>query len=571
MGLVEVIIGPPGTGKSTTVATMVQEHVSDSDIFGRPEGSTPAVVCSLTRAAASEIASERRGVPLPPWAIGTLHALAFRALGCPDLVEKHIAAWNADHPVHALSGGDASGGARGDLDDPQWDARRGESAPGDRDREQLDLLRARQVPRESWPDHVRRFGDLWSAWKRDLDLLDFTDLIAQARAVTEHAPGRPTAIFADEAQDLSSLELDLLRHWALAAGRLVLVGDPQQAVYVWRGAHPEMFHSDRIDPEHRSVLSQSYRVPSDVHAAACRWVRQLSDWSPAEYRPKAGDPGEARRCRLGWTDPGGKGLLEWVEERLAGGGTGGGTGMIQASCGYMLGPTLAALRGAGVPFANPWRRKRGDWNPLGGGNGVSMGDRLLCLLRPTRERGMWTWTELHAICDPLEAAGCLETGAKSAVKAKSKEEAESPVARPSIVDLYDVFGESRTEWLLSACDAGDGGTSLIDWWREHLLKSRAKTVEYPLRVLRRRGWQALSTPPRIYVGTMHSFKGAEADDVLIYPDLSDAGRDAWDACGRSRDEVIRLGYVAMTRARRSVSIGMPSGSNSMPLDRFLGE
>jgi hypothetical protein len=40
------------------------------------------------------------------------------------------------------------------------------------------------------------------------------------------------------------------------------------------------------------------------------------------------------------------------------------TVMVLATCSYMLEPLMAVLKRRGLPFHNPYRRKRRDWNPL---------------------------------------------------------------------------------------------------------------------------------------------------------------------------------------------------------------
>ena len=60
----------------------------------------------------------------------------------------------------------------------------------------------------------------------------------------------------------------------------------------------------------------------------------------------------------------------------------------------------------------------------------------------------------------------------------------------------------------------------------------------------------LEKEPSVYVGTCHSFKGGEADVSVIFPDLSSRGLQAW--LGTDRNSVLRLFYVALTRAREAV-------------------
>jgi hypothetical protein len=72
---------------------------------------------------------------------------------------------------------------------------------------------------------------------------------------------------------------------------------------------------------------------------------------------------------------------------------------------------------------------------------------------------------------------------------------------------------------------------------------------YVWNVVRRHGVNAFATRPKLYVGTIHSFKGAEADTVIVYPDLSYKGMETYYDNPQS---VIRMFYVAFTRAREKL-------------------
>lgn len=78
------------------------------------------------------------------------------------------------------------------------------------------------------------------------------------------------AVFVDEAQDLNQAQLDLIMKVSGPHGRLVLVGDPQQAIYAFRGAGIGMIEQiERLleDTERgveRLPLSCCYRCPRKV-------------------------------------------------------------------------------------------------------------------------------------------------------------------------------------------------------------------------------------------------------------------------------------------------------------------
>lgn len=51
-----------------------------------------------------------------------------------------------------------------------------------------------------------------------------------------------------------------------------------------------------------------------------------------------------------------------------------------------------------------------------------------------------------------------------------------------------------------------------------------KAAEFPIDIVKNRGIVSLRQIPRICVGTIHSVKGAEADVVYLFPNISKAAR-----------------------------------------------
>ena len=280
------VVGPPGTGKTTY---LVRQIVKALGKYLEEE----ICVCSLTKAAAAAVAgaAERMAfdlgiqVLLPRENIGTLHAFAYRAADHPAIAEapEGIAAWNQakDTASYELSGG------RVDADEPTEPMTAG--SEGDKLLAALNVVRARMIDPRLWHPHIQAFSREWEAWKAESGYRDFTDLIVQAIDQIDTMPGNPTIIMLDEAQDLSKLEMTLVRKWGQAAHQLVVVGDPDQSLYTWRGADPrEVFGTD---PEAVIVLAQSYRVPKAVHAEAVAMIEQIPSRLPVEYQPRVDDDG----------------------------------------------------------------------------------------------------------------------------------------------------------------------------------------------------------------------------------------------------------------------------------------
>jgi len=602
-----IVIGPPGTGKTTFLSRQVRSVVEKySSGAGRSLYPNPVLICSLTRAAAAEVAG--RDLPVQRSAVGTLHAHCFRALGFPKIIEaEHLEEWNATsgYPFGSSDFGsseDASG------EENSWDRRADVNieTEGDALLQKLEILRHRRVPPDDWDEDVRAFSEEWSRFKTDNGVLDFTDLIEQALESVEHAPGQPAVIMVDEAQDLSALEYGLIRRWGEASRATIVVGDPWQALYTWRGADPGLFSDPSVPASHRRVLSQSYRVPERVLRVAVGWVRDhLSTFEPIEYAPrKDPDTGVVEGGHVGWhegsihdTDE----LVDECEHLLASGKT----VMFQTSCSYMLNSLIGNLRRKAIPFSNPWRKYRRDWNPLGAsGKGLSMIARLLAFVRPCHdnpERGPWTIKDVAKFVDPMLASGCLLHGAKKRLQAfvASKDPEpevnedeyliDGPVERPDTPFAAEslsreereagaVMQEELEDWfeddvLADLTSIFRGEWSVLDaarWWQQRLLAAPRKVVEYPVGVIASRGLRGLLEPPGVYVGTIHSFKGAEADATFIFPDLSAAGTRQWNSGpGVLRDEVVRLFYVAMTRAREQVIVCRNATKDCAPLRRYV--
>jgi len=66
--------------------------------------------------------------------------------------------------------------------------------------------------------------------------------------------------------------------------------------------------------------------------------------------------------------------------------------------------------------------------------------------------------------------------------------------------------------------------------------------------------EKISQTPRITMSTIHGAKGGEADNVLLLPDITKSSVDQND---REPDELHRLFYVAVTRAKQELHILEP--------------
>jgi DNA helicase-2/ATP-dependent DNA helicase PcrA len=526
------VIGPPGTGKTTYLKRQFEAAISS----GR-YGPADLFACSLTRAAATELASRVPGVPQRN--VGTLHSHAYRALHHPAIVETTagLKEWNEYCGAAAWRIGTqhAANPENAPAEPP------GADSDGIKFLQDMGVLRQRMVGRELWPVGVQAFAKKWDEFKIESNRLDFTDLIEGALEHIDALPGC-RVLFCDEAQDMSKLEFALVRKWGSKCDEFIIVGDPDQNLYEWRGSDPDAFYSTEAASER--VLEHSYRVPQAVHQVALAWVKQIPDRKDAAYYPTDQSGGVEYRNHA-FRNP--ESLVDDIVDRLA--GTDGDNAMVLGSCTFMLSPIASRLRELGIPFHNPYRSGFHPWNP------VKSSHRLTAFLRPSpevwgTETRIWNWRDLHAWASVLQSSKVFTRGFKSVIESRLVEDRFGDSSAETLVPLSSLMENLKDDTCREAVMGMD-----IDWWENNLLHTQRKQSSFALTVARRHGAARLLEQPRIILGTIHSVKGGEADHVYLFPDLSAAGYwGAWKTSGRNRYAVVRQFYVGMTRAKQSLTL-----------------
>ena len=524
------VYGPPGVGKTTRA-------VQDIEAAAQRHEPNQIMVCSFTRAAAAELAG--RGLPIPTHNVGTLHSLCYRAMDRPTLAETKAAEFNLAHPQYNISSS-SSGAIDDGLDAPTGSTR------GDQYMAAYQLYRAKMTPRELWRESVLGFAKVWEDFKRESGYYDFTDLIEVALDQMPTAPGFPSVLFVDEAQDLNKLQFSLIRQWAEAMEFVIMYGDDDQSIYTFTGADPQNLIGHDLPDENKRVLKKSYRLPRKIHSMATTWIEQVTERQPKPYEPRSAE-GEIRSLRsASWRDP--RGVIELINECLDAGQT----VMVLATCGFMLPNVLKELKAAGIPFHNPYRKTRGDWNPLSQSSG-SMGNRLKAFLNADAMFPEWTAKQLHLWFGLLASKGLLRRGAKSEIAELA---ADHPGQKLSFQDWVGYFENGDP--------FGFNNPLSIDWLIDHAKEASRRGLQFPAEVVRKRGLDNLFKPA-VTVGTVHSVKGGEADVVILFPDLSRDGMLEWRRGSTSRDSVIRTFYVGMTRARHTLVLPRPASAMAVPL------
>jgi superfamily I DNA/RNA helicase len=524
------IFGPPGTGKTTNLTRQIQRA---AERFG-PDS---VLITSFSRAAAAELAG--RDLPVEEDCVGTLHSHCYRALGSPKIAEANVDDWNKDNPHLQITPVKSYAKLQGEEAIEEDDA---SNKDGDRWLQELSRHRGQILPTDAWSPALRQFAGKWQAYKDANGLVDFCDLIERCLRDVGVAPKAPSVIFADEAQDLNAMQLALIRRWGRHADYFIVAGDDDQTIYSFAGAAPEAILEPQIPEDHKIILKQSYRVPRRVHASANRLIRQVTRRQKKEYLPRAAE-GICAEVSGTWQSPE-YGVFRTAMDHLDRGQS----VMFLAVCSYMLRPIIQILRKHTIPFHNPYRRSNGFWNPLRIASRRSAVNRVLALLaaHPASGNGYREWTggEFGLWTEWLMEKGILRSGAKGLIN--EFEPSQSITA----LDLEAIFEPPALESLVNCLNRDH--CALLSWWRNRVNGAIQNRMQFPVDIAATGGPRALLEQPKVTLGTIHSVKGGESDVVILFPDLSQSGDAAYQRSGASRDAVIRMFYVGMTRAREAL-------------------
>lgn len=242
-----LVLAGPGSGKTRTLVGRVQRLLKD----GIPAQRILAV--TFTRRAAAELRErlERalgEGVPLPQ--ADTLHALALSHWGTAEEALPAVLPEETARSVFAKANALSAADAR-----RAWD--------------ELSLARERL---DTLTDEQSALQERYHAAKRERNLADYTDLLEHWLARLQAEPERQwTNVLVDEIQDLSPLQVALVRALMPGDGHGFFgIGDPDQAIYGFRGAHPDVQSALREAwPSLESVtLAASHRSAAGILTSA---------------------------------------------------------------------------------------------------------------------------------------------------------------------------------------------------------------------------------------------------------------------------------------------------------------
>jgi DNA helicase-2/ATP-dependent DNA helicase PcrA len=503
----DIMLGPPGTGKTTTLLNILDEELA--------RGTKPNRIgyVSFTQRAADEARTramkrfslEKDDLPY----FQTIHSLCFRQLG---LRSAQVLAGPKLNEFADWCGIRVTGRA--------WshDGTLSNFESGDRMLFMENLSRVRGVALEtlfnedddgqSWVE-VDRVARALAKYKKEHSLVDYTDMLSQF--VQQGIRLNLDVLLVDEAQDLSHLQWRVVFQLGDNCKRIVVAGDDDQAIYRWAGADVEQF----IGLDGRvSVLGQSWRCPPQIQEVSAGVISGVTH----------------RRSKI-WAARKGKGVVKRIVE------------FDEADVNDKwrddspTSPVLVLARNLYIlqEQVEPILRERGIVYEMNGRSSIPMKALAAAEAWESLKRGkkvtLGEARHMYDMMNPVDAQGVRQ-----------------------VKHGYKKLGGFGTEddLTLSMRDLLQHGGLMADtkkMWHEALDRLPSDDMSYML-AARRRG-EKLRAAPRVRLSTIHSAKGAEADHVVLMTEM--AWRTAREA-EQNPDDERRVWYVGVTRARQRLTI-----------------
>ena len=95
-------------------------------------------------------------------------------------------------------------------------------------------------------------------------------------------------MFIDEAQDLSSLQWDMVRSMWRDTDKTYIAGDDDQAIFKWAGADVDHFISLKKEVDTIKVLDESFRIPGGpIHELSQSIIKKVNNRFDKKYKPRS--------------------------------------------------------------------------------------------------------------------------------------------------------------------------------------------------------------------------------------------------------------------------------------------
>ncbi len=307
-----LIIAGPGTGKTRTLTHRLAHLVID-----HPVPPTQCLAITFTNRAAREMA-QRLAILLPSTA-DTVPVMTFHGLGM-SILQQHGQRLGLPHDLQV-----ASLAQRLDLLQQVSSVTPRQAT---RLLAEISLARRQGITEQTKP----AVADAFQAYTKQLHaqgLVDFDDLVHLPLELLHNHPdlipqyrARYRWVCIDEYQDIDAAQYQLIKLLVPPDGNLCAIGDPDQAIYGFRGADVQYFQRFQDDyPTAQTVrLTRNYRSTRMIVEASSQLIRPVSLVADRDCVAQIESPDriEIHRCT---TDRGEAEFVVHTIERMIGGTT----------------------------------------------------------------------------------------------------------------------------------------------------------------------------------------------------------------------------------------------------------
>lgn len=282
----QVVLAGAGSGKTKVLTTKIAYLIEEKGV--RP---WRILALTFTNKAAREMrerAAAILGGELQGLEISTFHAYGLRFL---RRYHEALPKAGAPYPFVVFDRGDVKKVVKRAMAELNINPKNLEAASA------LDMIseakaKANPVTRE--PKISERWRSLYDEYQKHLTAqraLDFDDLmvlplhiLASNRDVLEAERARLDWVLVDEYQDVNQPQYLLLRCLIEGGRKIMVVGDPDQSIYGWRGADMSMILNFQRDFKgaKMTILDQNYRSSGNILDGANGVIRNNDDRHPKE-------------------------------------------------------------------------------------------------------------------------------------------------------------------------------------------------------------------------------------------------------------------------------------------------